>query len=610
MRTLLRSVHGTLALLPDLLRSCWQVDRRLTLAFFGTAALAAVLQIATGVTFKHLVDAMVNLSRTDVTIPLAVVAVVAVRYAVHFAGDLVRWILHDTYFAYLFRWRVQNHVVRSLAEAVSHLDVPHLENAETQSLIATVRDNASWRVSSFLERTAHLLFHVVALVSAIVLLVPYGWWIPLAIILLSLPRLWVRARCGELAWSIYGSGAPQVKQLHYQQWLLSDPAAIRETRIFRSQEALLERFRGLQDGLFDLNRVPLDRFRRWALLPMAIETLVLIGLALVLVPQVAAGVLTLGAFTLYLGLIETVNGAAGGIVNTLGSMGEDALFVRDYRRVLTLPPILVHAPSAPTVPRRVPRIEFEEVCFAYADGPAVLDRISFAIEPGQHLALVGINGAGKSTIIKLLCRFYDPTAGRILIDGVDLRDLDLPTWHACLGTLFQDFVRFHFTVRDNILLGDPRREDEAALRRAAELAGAHDFITRLPRGYDQALGREFDGGLELSVGQWQKLAIARAFYQLAPVLIMDEPTSAVDAESEAAIFANLEHAYRERTVIFISHRFSTVRNADRILVLAGGRIIEDGTHADLMGQEGLYARMYRTQAKGYLDRSPATALPA
>jgi ATP-binding cassette subfamily B protein len=239
------------------------------------------------------------------------------------------------------------------------------------------------------------------------------------------------------------------------------------------------------------------------------------------------------------------------------------------------------------------------VSFSYPAGRQALSDVSFVIEPGESVALVGANGAGKSTIIKLLCRFYDVTGGQILINGVDVRELDLAHWYAHLGTLFQDFVQYKLTVRDNVLLGDPTRVDEAAMVEAIRKAGAAGLVSELPEGYDQILGTEFADGEQLSGGQWQKLAIARAFYQSAPVLIMDEPTSAIDAEAEFEIFNNLEAEYRDKTLILVSHRFSTVRNADRIVVIDDGRIAEQGTHEQLCADGGRYAAMFALQAAGY-----------
>jgi ATP-binding cassette subfamily B protein len=279
---------------------------------------------------------------------------------------------------------------------------------------------------------------------------------------------------------------------------------------------------------------------------------------------------------------------------------ENLLYCRHWNELMALPPVIAAAPRPHRFPDvRPPRIEFRGVSFAYPSGHVALRDVSFVIEPGESVALVGVNGAGKSTIVKLLCRFYDATEGVILVNGVDLRTLDLAHWYAHLGTLFQDFVQYKLTVRDNVLLGDPSRVDEGAVVAAVEKAGARAFVEALPARYDQFLGTDFEDGEQLSGGQWQKLAIARAFYQAAPVLILDEPTSAIDAEAEAEIFDNLAAAYDDKTLILVSHRFSTVRNADRIIVIEEGTVVEAGSHDELVAGAGRYASMFAAQAAGY-----------
>ena len=221
------------------------------------------------------------------------------------------------------------------------------------------------------------------------------------------------------------------------------------------------------------------------------------------------------------------------------------------------------------------------------------------IEPKENIAVVGHNGAGKTTIVKLLCRFYDVDSGEILINGTNIKDVRPSDWYRFLGTLFQEFMHYDFTVEENIMLGNPEVRDQELMKKAAEQSGAKDFIEKLPKKYNQVLGRQFEGGMELSQGQWQKIAIARAFYENAPILILDEPTSAIDSEAEYEIFKNLHTHYKNKTLFLISHRFSTVRNADKIVVLEKGQVVDEGTHDELLERGGLYAGMFRKQAQGY-----------
>lgn len=371
-------------------------------------------------------------------------------------------------------------------------------------------------------------------------------------------------------------------------------------RIFQSQGNFLSKYKDIQDHLFNLQKKALDQYIRSLTWPSIFEVIVLFAIAYYYLPQVLSSVLTLGSFTLLINMIDRVKDGASGSVEMLGYVYEHSLYVDHYFEVLELPK-KIHEVTEPTIFTKIapPKIEFKNVSFRYADGPLVLKGISFAIEPGESVAFVGPNGAGKSTIVKLLCRFYDVTEGEILINSINIRELKLANWYQFLGTLFQDFVQYHFTARENIALGNPDKEDEKSIKEAAEKSGAAEFIEKLPKKYDQVLGREFEDGEELSIGQWQKLAIARAFYEEAPVLILDEPTSAIDAEAEYEIFNNLEKVYQNKTLILVSHRFSTVRNANKIFVVENGQIIERGTHEELLSQEGKYARMFTTQAKGY-----------
>jgi ATP-binding cassette subfamily B protein len=230
----------------------------------------------------------------------------------------------------------------------------------------------------------------------------------------------------------------------------------------------------------------------------------------------------------------------------------------------------------------------------------VLKNFNVAIKSGEKIALVGENGAGKSTLIKLLLRFYDVSEGEILINGVNLKDIDLDKWHKEIGALFQDFIKYQFTFKENVYFGDLSRPKKVKfLKQAIAQSGADSYINTLPRGKNQILGKMFEGGIDLSGGQWQKLALARAFYRNAPILILDEPTSAIDAKAEYEIFQRVQSLQKDKTVIIISHRFSTVRNADRILVLEGGKIIEKGQHHQLMMNKGLYEELFTIQAQGY-----------
>jgi ATP-binding cassette subfamily B protein len=290
------------------------------------------------------------------------------------------------------------------------------------------------------------------------------------------------------------------------------------------------------------------------------------------------------------------------ILGGLANLYEDSLFLANLYEFLDLRS-RVAEPSAPRpLPKPMQRgIAFEHVGFAYAGAAQpVLDDITLTIRPGEHIALVGANGAGKTTLVKLLCRLYDPTAGRITLDGIDLREFRTAALRREISVIFQDYARYHLTVRENIWLGNiALTSDDGAILDAAAAAGADTVIGKLPQGYETQLGKWFDAGQELSIGEWQKIALARAFVRDAQILVLDEPTSALDAAAEYEVFQMFRALAAGRTTLLISHRFSTVRMADRIFVLADGKIVEAGSHEELLRRGGEYARMFELQASNY-----------
>lgn len=584
-----------------LISIAWTTDKKLTLFYYTTAALGATAPIFASVAMKYLIDFLQSAQANSLqNIPMLLIFVLASYYFVSIVEDVVYYGLNYSYLDFLFRYKLQNEISYRFYQKVSNLDIAHFENPNTQDLITKTRDTMLWRIPDFLRHFRDLFANIVTYTSAFVVLLPFGMWIPILITIITLPRIYLRAKHGSLQWSIYGSGAPQAKKLWYMGWLLQTPKTIKEMRIFQSTSSILSRYRKIQEYLYNLNKKPLDKYVKVRNFPTIIEISLIFSIAYIFIPQTISGVLTIGSFTLLLNMMARLNANAASAAQRMGELYENNLYVNHFFDTVTLPKLVKQLKGAVSFKKIAPpEIQFKNVDFNYPGGPRVLHNISLTISQGESVAFVGENGAGKSTLIKLLCRFYDVSKGSILINSINIKKLKLSNWYKFLGTLFQEFTQFQFTVRDNITLGDPGKNNEKAVVEASKKAGAYEFIQKLPKKFNTILGRQFEEGEELSVGQWQKLAIARAFYEEPPVLILDEPTSAIDAEAEYEIFNNLQKQYNKKTLILVSHRFSTVRNANKIFVIDEGKIIEQGTHKELMLKRGKYHKMFTIQAEGY-----------
>lgn len=587
----------------NMVRLAWETDRKTTLLYYGTAAFGALMPVLVGVLFKYFLDYLIPYSGLATGVPLIGVALLAGRYIMNAAQNLVLYGINRTYLDYLLRYKLQNSINSKFAEKMLHLDIPHLENPEVQKLIAKTRDTKTWRPPDFMRYLGYLFASIVGYLSAFIVLMPFGLFLPLFITIVNIPRLILRVRHGSIQWSLYGSGATDVHKLWYLEYITAEPKVIMESRIFQSQPWLLERYRTIQKHLYEINKKTLDKFLRVLTIPAIFEMLVLLTTAALFLPKVLDGSLSIGSYTLLIGLIDQLSASASSIASQTGDLYENNFYVKQLFDVLNLPKVIKETKTPVRIDAKSPPlIEFKNVTFSYPrSSQPTLNNLSFIVEPGQSIAFVGPNGAGKTTIIKLLCRFYDVSSGEILINGTNIKDLSLDDWYQCLSTLFQDFVKYNFPIKDNISLSRTGTIDLYRMEKAAQNSGAAEFINNLPNTYDQGLGNEYVDGVDLSIGQWQKLAIARAFYENSPILILDEPTSAVDAEAEAEIFANLNDTYKDKTLIFVSHRFSTVRYADNIFVVEHGHITESGTHTQLMALEGKYATMFATQAEGYRE---------
>jgi ATP-binding cassette subfamily B protein len=484
----------------------------------------------------------------------------------------------------------------------SELDMAHYESQESSNLIQKAKDSYTWKPAGVISRTVYMSGDVVRILTSMAIILSFSFPAFLLAVLTTIPALVARLRLGEGSWSIWGANATDRRRFWRSADLLTKEGALMELRIFRTRLYLLDVIQEIYDRFTEKERK--DALRR-TLIESLVGNLSTVGTMAFWVIAIVAtlnGQITLGLLTFYTGALDQFSSALTNLFRNLSDYYEDGLYLADLAAYYDLPTMV--KPGAQTVKAdgKPPHIAFRDVTFIYPNTTQpVLKHFNLVIEPGAHIALVGANGAGKSTIIKLLCRFYDVTEGCILINGVDMRDLDFESWYRQIGVLFQDFIQYgQFSARTNIELGDVEGMGDAAqVEQAIFKADAEAFLNGYTQGLETVLDKSFDGGTNPSVGQWQRIALARAFFRDAPVLVLDEPTSAIDALAEYEIFERLYNFSAEKTLIIISHRFSTVRNADTIYVVDDGQIVEAGSHEALLKLNGQYAKAFEAQAQGY-----------
>ena len=394
---------------------------------------------------------------------------------------------------------------------------------------------------------------------------------------------------------------PETRKRNYLEWLLAREDYVKEVKLFGASDLFLDRYREIFEKLYAEDKALTLKRGMWGFLLGVLSSIAFYGAYAWIGWSAATAAITLGEMTMYLLIFKQGQSSIAAMLTSIGKMYEDNLYLSNLYEFLE-EPIDTRDGTAISGPIPGDGVRFEDVAFTYpGQTTPAIDRISLHLQPGQKLALVGENGSGKTTLIKLLTRLYVPTEGRVLLDGLDLNEWQLDALRDRIGVIFQDFVRYQLKVGENIGVGDVANfEARDQQQAAAEKGMADPFIDQMENGYDTQLGRWFKDGRELSGGEWQKIALSRAFMRKqADILVLDEPTSAMDAEAESQIFDHFREATQKQMAILISHRFSTVRMADKIIVLAKGKMIERGSHEELMRLNGHYAHLFEIQAKGY-----------
>ncbi len=584
------------------LKVAWRTDRGMFLILLFLMAIGASFPIALSYLFRLILDKIVQTTNTLQTVSISLLSLFAFRYVLNFVVE-IKSTYHYEYIENVFWKKFEDILTLDFLKKICHLDIPYFENSESQNLIHKARRSYPWRHTNFMFGLLGGATSFGTFIGALITLIPFGAWIPLVMVAATIPRFYFRNKYTKIEWAVYNQKVVEAKELSYLGMLLDDPNSVKELKVAQAEDTLLERVRKLQERIYNSFKNPLKKYLPSFYGAILLEAAILFILAYFKLPLVVKSAITIGTFTFYIQMLDRISQSIQEVANQFSRLNEQNLFIGDYFDVLELPKkIIEKTPGVEFEKITPPEIEFKDISFKYdASGPNILKNISFSLKPGEHLAIVGPNGAGKTTIIRLLLRFYDPEKGAILVNGIDLKELKISNWYKFISILFQDFAKFYLSVKDNILMGNTEIADEEKMKEAAQKSGAAEFIEKLPNKYEQRLGKRFEDSAELSQGQWQRLVLARAFYEAAPVLILDEPTSAIDIEAEAEIFDNLDELYENKTLILISHRFSTVRKADKIIVLKDGQIIEEGNHNSLMKKAGIYAKMFRKQAEGYVE---------
>ncbi len=484
------------------------------------------------------------------------------------------------------------------------LELRHFENPEFYDKLTRARREASIRPLSLIQENFQILRNSLTLAGYIAFLVSFSGWTVLALLVATIPAFVAEARFSGAAFRMRNWRSPEARRLNYLEYVIANDEHAKEVKLFGLGPLLLGRYRALAEQFYRDDKALAVRRAFWAYGLSLLSTIAFYGCYAAIAVATVRGRISIGEMTLCVVAFRQGQQAFQSILAAVGGMYEDNLYMSNLFDYLAIPQATARAPVEVAAPAAVGQgIAFEDVGFRYPDSDVwALRHVTLVIPQGQSLALVGSNGAGKTTFIKLLTRLYEPTEGRITLDGRDLRDWDETALRRRIGVIFQDFNQYQLLLRENIGVGSVEHlEQKDRIERAVERGGAREMVAGLGDGLDSQLGRWFKSGVELSGGQWQKVALARAFMrEEADILVLDEPTAALDAEAEHAVFQRFRTLAAGRTTILISHRFPTVRMADTILVLDKGEVVERGTHEELLAAGARYAQLFALQARGYL----------
>ncbi|NRA47823.1 MAG: ABC transporter ATP-binding protein [Phaeodactylibacter sp.] len=585
--------------LPRFFQLIWLASPGMTLANAFLRLLKSAVPLLVLYVGKEIIDTILLLIDGESTDTRYLWTMVGIEFALAIVSDLMnRGItLLDSLLGDLFA----NRTSVELIEHAARLDLYQFEQAAFYDKLERARRQTTGR-TILMSQVLTQMQDIVTVLFLAGGLIAFNAWLILILVVAVIPSFLGETHFNQRTYSLTRNWTPERRELDYLRYIGASDQMAKEVKIFNLSGFITKRFAELSDRYYHANRIIAIKRAAWGSGLSAIGTLSYYGAYVFIITQAIGAIITVGTLTFLAGSFERMRNRLQGIMNRFSRIAEGAMYLQDLFEFFEIEPTIISASDSKPFPDALEQgFVFENVSFKYPNSEQwAIRNLSFELKPGEKLALVGENGAGKTTLVKLLARLYEPTEGRILIDGVDIRSYNLQSLRNNIGIIFQDFIRFQLKAGENIAIGNiDALDDSLAIESAAQKSLADAVVDTLPERYDQILGKRFAKGVDLSGGQWQKIALGRAYMREAQLLILDEPTAALDARAEHEVFLRFSELIEGKAAVIISHRFSTVRMADRILFLEQGQLLELGSHDELIEQNGKYAELFHLQAQGY-----------